>query len=270
MAFCYINGAFKDELEASIPLSNLGATRGFGIFDFFRTRNGKPCFLEDYLDRFERSQEPLHLSSKIGREEVKKAVERLLELNDFEESTFKLVLLGDGNDKSSALHPFFYILHAPYDSNLPEKARVLLLEYVRDNPSIKSINYFKSFALHQRKQELGAFEVIFHRNNVVSEASRSNVFIVKDGSLKTTVSNVLSGITRKHILEASKAITKPVIEDFTLDELLDADEVFICSTLKGILPIYQIEDHIIGGGEIGEMTIRLQKRFQEYLREQGY
>lgn len=268
MAFCYINGRFLEENEARIPIHTLGIQRGFGIFDFFRSRNGVPTFVEDYLERFGRSQKFLNLDRIIEKEEVLEAISELEKRNGFKNSAFKLMLLGDGKDTDDFLHPFFYIVNIP-ESTVPQPESGILLsqEYVREYPEIKTTNYLTSYHLHERKRKTGAVDVLYHKDNIISETSRSNVFIVKDGVLLTPERNILHGINRKHILAMKGHPLEIQVCDISVDDLLNADEVFISSTLKQIMPIVRIEDHQIGNGKPGEQTLRLQQLYHDYLME---
>jgi branched-subunit amino acid aminotransferase/4-amino-4-deoxychorismate lyase len=266
MAFCYFNGEILEEEKASISIHNLGLHRSFGIFDFFRARAGKPTFFEDYLDRFDQSQRSLQLSKLIAKEEVRSAVSKLLELNRFENSSFKLILLGTGSDMDEALEPLFYIIHAPHFSEPGIKVGNLIShEYVRENALIKNLNYFASYQLHQRKIAAKAVDVLYHHNGVVSEASRSNIFIIKKGIVLTPESNILHGITRKHILKMMEGSVEYVIRDFSLDDVLSADEVFLSSTLKELMPIVKVDDIQIGDANPGPITSKLYEQFQDYI-----
>ncbi|MEP5613387.1 MAG: aminotransferase class IV [Cyclobacteriaceae bacterium] len=268
MAFCYFNGKLVDEAEASISIHNLGVHRGFGIFDFFRAKNGKPTFFEDYLNRFDDSQRFLHLSRHISKEEVQSAVRSLLKKNGFASSSLKLLLLGDGVDADDEISPLFFIINAPFEEAAEISETNLILEdYVRENATIKSINYFTSYQVHRRKKKYNALDVLYHKNGVVSEASRSNVFIIKDGVLLTPEKNILHGITRKHILEIAKGLMEIRIQDVTVDEVLNADEVFISGTIKEVMPVLKIDDQVIGTGRPGAETIRLHHLFKERVAD---
>lgn len=265
MAYCYFDGALLEESEVSISIHNLGLQRGFGIFDLFRGRNGRPTFMEDHLDRFDRSQHFLGLSQVISKEEIRDAVLGLQEWNGFQDSTFRLMLLGDGDESADVLKPLFYITNRDYAVVNPISSNVITYEYVREYPEIKTINYLTSNYLHRQKRKAGAADVLYHKGGLVSEASRSNVFMVKDGVLITPKSHILEGITRKHILKAAPGILPVQIEDVSLADLLSADEVFITSTLKEIMPIVKIDTKKIGAGRIGTYTRQLQEAFLELL-----
>ncbi len=266
MAFCYFNGQILEEPETSISIHNLGLHRGFGIFDFFRARNGKPTFFEDYLDRFDRSQEALHLSRRIEKQEIKEAVSSLILKNGFENASFKLILLAQGSETDDSLDPLFYIINSPHPvSPTIQSSNLITHEYVRETPRIKHLNYFPSIQLHERKMTAKAVDVLYYKKGIVSEASRSNVFVIKDGLVKTPERNILHGITRKHILKVLEGGFDYEIADVTLDEVYAADEVFISSTIKEIMPILKVDDRTIGTGNIGPISTQLWQEFRAYI-----
>src|SRR5690625_6685914 len=115
----------------------------------------------------------------------------------------------------------------------------------------------------QKAVENNAIEAILHRGETVTEASASNVFIVKDGELFTHPANnyILSGITRKKIIQLCETLGIKVNEEtFTVDEMLAADEVFITATKLDVVPILKIDNHPIGTGRSEEHTSELQSR----------
>lgn len=257
-----------EESKVSLPLNNLGTLRGFGVFDFFRMRGKKFSFLDDHLDRFERSQKFMGLSNIIDRDEIKDAINTLADWNNMPDSGFKLVLLANGDDLDSRLSPLFYILHSDLSKHIPPVyGGVILHEYVREYPLIKSINYFTSNLLHRKRIMSSAIDVVYHSNDLVSEASRSNIFIVKDGKLLTPGKNILEGVTRKQVLKFAPEFIPIAIEDLRVADLHSADEVFISSTLKEICPIVEIDGKQIGSGKVGPYTRRINKRFQELVND---
>jgi branched-chain amino acid aminotransferase len=266
MAYCFINGQIVDEDSAFVPINNLGVQRGFGVFDFCRVRNGKPTFLKDHLDRFDRSQKFMNLAFSIGRDEIQQAISNLQKKNKFEFGSFKFVLFADGEDSSSELMPFFYIMNAPLPEQVPSpSSKIILHEYLREFPTIKSVSYFNSLLLHQKKRAAKAIDIIYHKDGLVSEASRSNVFIVKDGTLITPKSNVLEGITRKNLLKIAPSILPLEVSDFSADDLCKADEVFISSTMKQVMPIIAIDGKKVGDGKIGPWTSKLKIAYQDLV-----
>lgn len=264
----YLNGEFVKEDKAVLPVTQTGIQRAYGIFDLFRTVDQQPRFLNDYLDRFERSQKFLNLTRIIGRDEIVTAVRELQNLNQYKHSTFKLVLLGDGTDAINTLfEPFFYIINTPINpETFPSHVGVISCEYLREFPEVKSLNYMNSFALHPKKREMQAGEVLYHFNGQVSEASRSNVFAIKEGKLITPASNVLQGITRLHVLKLAREIMPVEVGSLRFSDLLTADELFLTSTMKDITPVSFIDEK--QWDNPGPFTTKLQSAFKTYVSEQ--
>ncbi len=238
----YLNGEFVTEEKAVIPVTQTGFQRAYGIFDLFRTVNAVPRFLEDYLDRFERSQQFLNLSRIVEKDEIKSAVAELQRRNQFKHSTFKMVLLGNGADQTDTLFdPHLSIVNTEiFPDQKPKELGVITHEYVREYPEIKSLNYLTSYALHRKRIAVNASEVVYHQLGEISEASRCNIFAIKDGTLITSDKHILRGITRKHVLKIAGEIMDVEEGVLSLETFNNADELFATSTLKDITPIVAI------------------------------
>ena len=267
MAVCYFKGEYIDEVDASLSIHSIGAQRGFGVFDFLRFRDRKPTFLSDHLDRFNRSQKFLNLSHEIADDEIIAAVSELQKRNDYSHSSFKLILFGDGAESQNVLDPLFYIVNAPLAPDLASKeSNLISFEYLREYPEIKSVNYMTSNMVHQRKKEADAVDVLYHKDGLITEASRSNIFIIRDHVLLTPDRNMLEGITRKHVLKVAAEVMKTELTKLSMADVLSADEVFITGTLKEVMPIVKLDGSSVGGGKKGPWTEKLQGLFTEYLK----
>lgn len=268
MAYCYFNGGIVDEQEVNLSIHNLSVHRGFGVFDFFRMRDGKYSFIDEHLDRFEQSQEFMQLSHIIKHDEIKEAVDTLRDWNRYTDAGFKLMLLTDGKETDQELTPLFFILNSDLSDHEPAPyAGVITHEYLREYPKIKSISYFTSNMLHRKRMRAGALDVIYHDKGIISEASRSNVFMVKDGVLKTPGENILHGITRKQVMEVSAQVMNVVEADISVDDLMKADEIFITSTLKEVCPIVEVDGTPVGFGKVGSSTRRIHQLYQQKVRD---
>lgn len=262
MNFCYLNGQIVEESQAGVPVTNFGLLRGLGVFDLFRSRKGQPTFMEDHLDRFEASQKFLNLKRLIKKEEIRSAVRELQNKNKYRESTFKLVLTGQGSDTDEQFEPYFYILNAPLPDDLVSPPSSLITtEFVRQFPEVKTLNYLSSYRLQQQRLAAEANDILFHLEGWISETSRSNVFVIKDGVIATPDQNILQGITRKNILKMLEGKYEIQIRPVALTEVYEADEMFISSTIKEIMPIVKVDSKQIGKGEIGEITYDIRTMF---------
>tara|TARA_R110002020_G_scaffold364290_2_gene576654 strand:- start:126 stop:947 length:822 start_codon:yes stop_codon:yes gene_type:complete len=270
--FCFADGQIISTSKASIHPMDLGFIRGYGIFDFFRTVNFKALFLDSYLDRFYSSAEKTFLPLDYSRAELKSVIQDLIEKNHLKEGGIRMLLSGgvSANHFSPAKGKLFIFAESlifPTQEKYDKGIKLLSLEYVRPIAEIKTTNYALPVWDSIRWKDAGAEDVLYHMNGMISESSRSNFFIVKDGIISTPDSHVLMGITRKNVIElAGEAQIRPV----SMQEALNADEAFITSTTKVLLPVTQIDEHEIGTGKPGPVSLDLLAKFRDLEKEICY
>src|SRR4051812_33638357 len=203
----FVNNQYVDESEACLQISDLSIHRGYGVFDFFRTSNFIPLFLDNYLERFFKSAGALRLPIEYSREELKEIIRELAKQNEIADAGFKMILTGGySSDGYTISSPNLVIIQQPVqmaDKETFDKGiKIILHEYMRDLPQAKSINYLMGVYLQDKVRQENADDVLYYRDNYILEFPRSNVFIVtKDGTVATPVENVLQGITRLKVLE---------------------------------------------------------------------
>src|SRR4051812_35758342 len=203
----FVNDHFLEEEHAFVGIGDLSIQRGYGIFDFFRTVNYVPLFIDDYIERFFSSAEQLRLKLPYSREELKRIIFQLLNKNRIATSGIKMILTGgyspDGFQPGTpnliiTQHP----VEIPSEQHFEKGLRIMLHEYLRDIPTAKSINYLMAIYLREELTRRNADDVLYYRDNQVFEFPRANVFLVtKDKTVVTPSENVLPGITRKKVLE---------------------------------------------------------------------
>lgn len=256
----YINNEFIPVEKASIHVSDLSVQRGYGVFDFFKVVDGHPYFLEDYLDRFYRSALRLRLKVPMDRNGLVKIITRLVAENKLASSGIKLILTGgyspDGYEPATPnLIATQHALVLPDERIVAEGVGIITHEYVRDIPEAKTINYTMGISLLEKIRHAGAYDVLYHRDGIVSEFPRSNFFIVhRDGTVATAKKDVLQGITRKNVLSLAAKHFTAEESDITLEDVSDAAEAFITSTTKRIIPVTSIDGSKINDGKPGPVS----------------
>ena len=268
----YFNGQFVEKEQMHISVDNVAFLRGYGVFEFFKVYGSKPLFMEDHLDRLFRSAAGMHLQVPKSKEEISGIVHELIRRNGLPFSTMKVILTGGNSaDGFTPGVPELLIINSPFADAPIEVyengASLMLYHYHRDFPTIKSLYYATTVALQSEWKAKGHIDVLYHNGEEISEVSRSNVFIFKKGKLKTNVDGVLGGITRMHVLKAAQSHFEIEIGVIRLDELLNADEVFITSTTKKVLPIVKLDNQLIGDGKPGSLTKRLIGIFDQYIED---
>ncbi len=264
-----LNGKIVKKENAFLGITDLALLRGFGIFDFCRTQNGNPFLLEKYLNRFFNSAECIGLEIPYSKEFIRDSIAQLLEKNGIIESGIRMVLTGGYTQNGyTPGDPNFFILiekiNFPDPSYYNEGIKLQLHEHQRELSHIKSINYLTPISIRKKTEEANAYDVLYHSQGKILEVSRSNIFIVKNNTVITPRDNILRGITRATVISLAKNIFKVEERDVYIEELYQADEVFMTGTTKRVLPVRKIDDHIFSDGKPGKVTSKLKSLYQEF------
>ena len=272
--YYYVNGEILPASQATLKINDLTLLRGYGIFDFFRTSGGKPFLMDHYLKRFTNSASLMDLPIPLSIDEIRKIVLELIKKNGFKESGVRMVLTGGyTEDGFTPGTPNYFIIIEPI--SLPDEKyyihgiKLITYEHLREWSSVKSINYLTPIKIRKDIINNKGYDVLYHFSGNILEVSRSNFFIIRNGILITPEKNVLHGITRKTVLNLASDIMKVEERDLAVRELDTAEEAIITGTTKKVMPVTRIDDRVIGKGEPGPYTRRLQSMFDEFERHAG-
>lgn len=267
--YTYINGEIVLEGDAKLLVSDLAVQRGYGIFDFLKTVNDKPIFIEDYFNRFYNSANEMHLDIGLNRTELHQVISSLLEKNNIPNASLKLILTGGyAEDGYQIAKPNLVIVQAPfvYDKSSFHKGLNLLSHHFqRQLATVKTIDYLEAIRLQPLLKLKQADDLLYHHNDEVRECPRANIFIVKGKEVLTPKTAILRGITRGKILGINFDEVNIKEQDFTLDAIINADEAFISSSTKNILPVLSLDGKAIGNGKPGKITTMLSEKLLEMI-----
>jgi len=269
----YFNNQFLQDEEAKLHVSDLSIQRGYGVFDFLRAVKDVPLFMDDHLERFKTSAAGMHLPLDKSPDELGKIVKELLEISLFPEAGVRLMLTGGYSPNSYSFStPNLVItcfpIKAATAADFERGLKIITYEHQRELPHIKSINYQMAVWLQPMIAEKQVDDVLYHKNNIITECPRSNLFIVtKDNKLVTPAHNILKGITRSKVLQLASSIMDVEERDIALKELLDAAEIFLTSTTKKVLPVLSVDGKSIGNARPGSVTKNLYEKFIETERK---
>jgi len=247
--------------NARISVSDLSVQRGYGVFDFFRTHDGYPLYIEDHLVRLQQSASILRLTLPYKLDQINEIVMNLIQKNKLSSSGIRITITGGVSiDSYSISDPALIITEQKLE--MPEVMntglKLITYEHQRELPTVKSINYLTGVWLQESIQRAGADDVLYTSNGFALELPRSNYFIVsQNGHLITPALNMLEGITRKRILKIASGRIPVECRPVSVDEIFTASEMFICSTTKRISPVVKINGHKIGNGKPGQITNEL-------------
>lgn len=284
-----VNGRVFDQEHAVISVFDHGFLYGEGVYETLRTYNGLPFLFDRHMRRLRNSAGMLALRVPLSNDDIAArfhdtVVAAGLGPDGHSEAYIRiLVTRGIGElsyDPAATPEPSIVVIVKPYVA-APADAfergvKAALVPVVRNhpgsvNPLIKSNNLLNSALAMQEAVRRGAFEGIMRNyRGELAECSTANIFIVKHGAALTPPldSGLLPGITREYLLEigpeAGITLREQVLRDA---DLFSADECFLTSTTREIVPIVRVDEHTIGGGTPGPVTKALLQLFRQKAEE---
>lgn len=272
----YVNNEFLPAEAATLPLMDLAITRAYSIFDYLIFEGGVPLFLDQYLERFFNSALFLRLQVPKSKEQLTSIIQELIQRSGKTTGGIRLQLTGgESSDLYTPVTPVFFItVHdfaAMSEAVFQAGIHVITREYVRTLPQIKSTNYLMGIWMQEQQRQQQAQDVLFHLNGEVSELPRANIFAVKGNEVITPADNILYGITRANVLQMHLPGIKFSEGRVCLQDLQAADEIFISSSTKRIMPVTRLDGNMVSNGVAGPVTTQvgqlLQQRIKEYVAQ---
>jgi len=272
----YYNGQIGNWDEMMIPLSDRSVFFGDAVYDAVLVLGGKPFAMDLHLDRLYNSCALTDIAFSMPCEQLMGEICRLLEAS---EGDAHMLYLQVTRGAAPRKHEYpegampNLIMFAKPIALTPKDKRVKLIsmqdlryEYCH----IKTTNLLPNVFASEKATRAGADEVLWHRGGRVTEAAHSSILMLKDGAVIMPPLDhlVLPGITRKVIHNlCDKNDIGVEVREFSVDEVMDADEVILCSTTKNILYVSEI-DGITVGGKDRELAQRLQELFLDEVYAQ--
>ena len=269
-SYVYLDGRILPAADAAISPFDIGLLRGYAVFDLLRTIGGKPFLLPEHLERLRASAAELGLAVPVDDDAIAAAIAELLALNGHEEATVRLVLTGgvspDGMHFDPSTPTFYIItheLHEPPASIYKSGGKLIMHEHRREVPTAKTTNYLTMIKNRPRTDEAGALDLLYHADGHVFEAASASVYFVRDGKILAPSDHVLRGTIGSLVLELAANRYEIISCEVSLEDALSADEAFLTSTTRGIVPITMLDDRAVGAGVPGPVTRDLMARYRE-------
>lgn len=280
----YLNGRFVDSDEALVPVTDRSFLYGDGCFEGIGVCEGRILHLEDHARRLLRSARMLRLNCPVDAAGLQALMLETASRNGMDRSAagYLRPVLSRGTSAIGvrnidlAAPAALYIIPQVGDVRMSYRGEIKLQTaafstfqhggLLSIDPRIKANNYLHSILAVLEARDRGAdVAILRNREGWVTETYGTNIFCVTDGVVRTPPEReILAGITRKHVIETARALGVPCREDeLTRYDLINADEVFVTSSLDGIAAVSAIDGLAFDIAAPGPVTRRLREAYVE-------
>lgn len=267
----FLNGQFVNEDDLLISPRDLGYSRGYAVFEFMMTSNGRLFMLEKHIDRLYRSCQEISMNVPWPKKLITEWAIQTLRANKFVEGDKVMRVTISGGPSLTLTPSKTPTIVIMVDLRIPcppedyaNGVNVLLSEFQRYIPQAKTNNYIEAIRQFSSIPS-DVDEIIYHSNGMVREGTKCNVFAVINDSLVTPRTEILEGITRDIIMNELQLSVRAEARDFSVQELFGASEVFITATGKDVMPVTKLNNTPVMAGSVGPITREVMKKFRNFL-----
>ena len=292
-ALCNVEGQLLPPEQAAVPVLDRGFLYGDSVYEVVRTYGGRPFELDRHLARMERTAERIGLVLP-PRERIASELQRTLDAAQNAEAYARIIVtrgegqFGLGAHLAEGLHRLVIIVRplVPPDEQLYARGLTMAIARTRRNPpqaldpALKTGNYLNNILALREAHDAGADDaILLDLRGQVTEATTSNVFFVQRGVLVTPplALGMLEGVTRALAIEVARGEGLMVREEpHGAEALAAADEVFVTSTLREVMPVTALvflessgeQRRAVGGGKPGPIAQRMRAAFRRYVSQE--
>lgn len=278
-SLCNINGSIHAESEGFIPVLDRGFLFGDSVYEVMRTRDRVPFAWQEHLTRLRTSAKGIAIEVELSDGEIMGRIRETMSASGPGEKYLRIIITrGCGSapniDLSHAKGPQTVVLMVRDLPDVQGKiSKLAVIPRLRIDrraldPAIKSGNYLNNLLGLAEARAVGATDCLFlNAEGMVTEASTSNFFLVKDGRVMTPPlsAGLLGGITRSMLFDCMVGVGRKIEEcDLSSEDIHAADELFLSSTLRDISPVVAVDGRKVGTGAPGHETSRLARDFSAY------
>jgi len=275
LAQVYLNGKFLPPDQARVSVFDRGFIFGDGVYEVIPVFGGRLFRLPHHLSRLDASLGAIRLRNPHTQQEWNDIFTRLLAAGSGDQSIYLQITRGVAPRDHAFppnITPTVFAYAQPLKYSPPEQlaqgvTAVTAADIRWQRCDIKAIALLANALLRQEAIDQGAVEAILVRDGLVTEGAASNIFVVKNGRLVTPPKGpfILPGITRDLVVEIARAKGIPCDElPVKIETLTSADEVWLTSSTKEILPITRIDGRPVGNGKPGPIHAKMFALYKEY------
>lgn len=275
----YLNGEFLPLSQAKVSVLDRGFVFGDGVYEVIPVYAGRPFRLAHHLQRLQYSLNAIRIDNPRSDSDWAQIIQRVVEENGAgEQSVYLQVTRGVARrDHSFPENTPATVLVMSSEASSPDYAELergidaITLEDIRwQYCHIKAISLLPNVLFRQAAIDAGAEEAILIREGMATEGAASNLFIARDGVIVTPPkgSKLLPGITRDLLVELAKAHELPLEErPIPESELRQADEIWISSSTREVVPVVSLDGHTVGSGQAGPLWQDMSRLYQAFKAE---
>ncbi|NOX77145.1 MAG: D-amino acid aminotransferase [Gammaproteobacteria bacterium] len=279
MTTVYLNGKFLPADQACVPVLDRGFIFGDGVYEVIPAYGGTLFRFDEHLQRLQNSLDAVRIPNPLSTAGWRTLLGELIVQNDSDDQSLYLQITRGSAERDHAMPlntvPTVFAMSKPLhpvNQHIREHGVVAItLDDIRwQRCHIKAISLLPNILLRQEALDQGAAEAILIRDGLANEGAASNLFIVIDGELITPPTGpfLLPGITRDLILELAR--TNGIVHrerNIRRDELQRADEIWLTSSTKEILPVTMLDNTSVASGKPGPLFQRMLALYQNYKQQ---
>ena len=275
----YIDGQFFPRTDAKVSVMDSGYLLGDGVWEGIRLYNNHLIHLEKHLERLYEGAETIQMDIGISKSEMKSAIAKTLKKNEMISDVHIRLIVSRGIKSTPYQHPKVTIGH-PTIVIIPEYKKpspglkiegitLGTVSTIRNNltqdPRVNSLSKHNCIAACIEADKMGVDEgLMLDPDGYVSTCNSTNFFMIKNNEVWTSNGqHCLNGVTRHSVIDICKKKQIPIEEkQFSINEVHEADEVFVTGTFAGIIPVRSVDGNTIGNGTRGPLTEQLQTWYE--------
>jgi D-alanine transaminase len=272
----YLNGEYLPIGEAKVSVLDRGFVFGDGVYEVIPVYQQQPFRLAQHLVRLQNSLDAVRIKNPCTSQQWEEILRRLITQNGFDDQSIYLQVTRGVAKRDhffpKDVQPTVFVMTNPLpavdrESALRGIAAITLDDIRWQYCNIKAITLLPNVLLRQQAADNGAYEAILVRDGNVTEGAASNIFIVKNGTIKTPPKSplLLPGITRDLVVELAQAHGIACQETpFSQSELFNADEIWLTSSTREIFPVVTLNGNPVHSGKAGPLTTQMYDIYQAY------
>jgi D-alanine transaminase len=275
----YLNGQFMPLAEAKVPVLDRGFVFGDGVYELVPVYSRKAFRLDEHLRRLQASLDGIRLANPHGMAVWRELIGQLIALQGFDDQSVYIQITRGAAPRDHAfpkgVAPTVFMFAQPLlTASTGQKATGVCAVSAVDNRwqrcNIKAISLLANILLRQQAVEAGCAETVLLRDGFLTEGAASNIFVVKEGVLLAPPPShlMLTGITYDVVIELAAAHGIPYeLRAISEAELRAADELWMTSSTKEVMPIVKLDGAPVGSGEPGPLARQMDALYQTFKQQ---